>query len=189
MFAKVRFAWRGGRWCSRWRNTDACRWTALDAFGDEARASGRNGNEAKQGGWSRLSAGWTSGDRGVSLKRAEAVCTKFITPARCGEDARVGRDVAASRASVTFTGWPRSSCAAKAASLRGKRKHADWTSSTSRRTSRSRSIAGRREASNLQASEYGMQQAVDYAETLHIPFADSLRTSDGFVFHRPQFGR
>ena len=95
------------------------------------------------------------------------ICTKFITPALRG----AGWDeMSQLREEVTFT--------AGRIIMRGKRKHADYVLYVKPNIP----VAVIEAKDNNHGVGDGMQQAVDYAETLHIPFAFSSN-GDGFVFH------
>ena len=101
------------------------------------------------------------------------ICTKFITPALRG----AGWDeMSQLREEVTFTAG-RIIMRGKLVT-RGKRKHADYVLYVKPNIP----VAVIEAKDNNHGVGDGMQQAVDYAETLHIPFAFSSN-GDGFVFH------
>ena len=101
------------------------------------------------------------------------ICTKFITPALRG----AGWDeMSQLREEVTFTAG-RIVVRGKLVTRR-KRKRADYILSVKPNIP----IAVIEAKDNNHAVGDGMQQALDYAETLHIPFAFSSN-GDGFVFH------
>ena len=101
------------------------------------------------------------------------ICTKFITPAlrRAGWD-----EMTQLREEVTFTDG-RITVRGKLVS-RGKRKRADYILDFKPNIP----IAVIEAKDNRHGVGDGMQQALDYAETLNIPFAFSSN-GDGFVFH------
>ena len=101
------------------------------------------------------------------------ICTKFITPALrvAGWD-----EMSQFREEVTFTAG-RIIVRGKLVA-RGKRKRADYVLSVKPNIP----IAVIEAKDNSHAVGDGMQQALDYAETLNIPFAFSSN-GDGFVFH------
>jgi type I restriction enzyme R subunit len=101
------------------------------------------------------------------------ICTKFITPALRG----AGWDeMSQLREEVTFTAG-RIVVRGKLVTRR-KRKRADYILSVKPNIP----IAVIEAKDNNHSVGDGMQQALDYAETLHIPFAFSSN-GDGFVFH------
>ena len=101
------------------------------------------------------------------------ICTKFITPALRG----AGWDeMSQLREEVTFTAG-RIVVRGKLVA-RGKRKRADYILSVKPNIP----IAVIEAKDNNHSVGDGMQQALDYAETLRIPFAFSSN-GDGFVFH------
>ena len=101
------------------------------------------------------------------------ICTKFITPALRG----AGWDeMSQLREEVTFTAG-RIVVRGKLVARR-KRKRADYVLSVKPNIP----IAVIEAKDNTHAVGDGMQQALGYAETLHIPFAVSSN-GDGFVFH------
>ena len=101
------------------------------------------------------------------------ICTKFITPAlrRAGWDemTQIREEVSFTRGRITVRG--------KLAS-RGKGKRADYILCYKPNLP----IAVIEAKDNTHAIGDGMQQALDYAETLNIPFVFSSN-GDGFVFH------
>ena len=103
------------------------------------------------------------------------VCTKFITPAlrKAGWD-----EMGQIREEVSFTKG-RIIVRGKLVS-RGKAKRADYVLSYKPNVP----IALIEAKDNAHAIGDGMQQALDYAETLGIPFVFSSN-GDGFVFSRP----
>ena len=101
------------------------------------------------------------------------ICTKFITPALRG----AGWDeMSQLREEVTFTAG-RIVVRGKLVTRR-KRKRADYILSVKPNIP----VAVIEAKDNNHSVGDGMQQALDYAETLHIPFAFSSN-GDGFVFH------
>ena len=101
------------------------------------------------------------------------ICTKFITPALRG----AGWDeMSQLREEVTFTAG-RIVVRGKLVTRR-KRKRADYILSVKPNIP----VAVIEAKDNNHGVGDGMQQALDYAETLHIPFAFSSN-GDGFVFH------
>ena len=101
------------------------------------------------------------------------ICTKFITPALCkaGWDAmtQIREEVSFTKGRIIVRG--------KLVS-RGKAKRADYILSHKPNVP----IAIIEAKDNKHAIGDGMQQALDYAETLQVPFAFSSN-GDGFVFH------
>ena len=101
------------------------------------------------------------------------ICTKFITPALRG----AGWDeMSQLREEVTFTAG-RIVVRGKLVTRR-KQKRADYILSVKPNIP----VAVIEAKDNNHSVGDGMQQALDYAETLHIPFAFSSN-GDGFVFH------
>ena len=101
------------------------------------------------------------------------ICTKFITPALRGAGCD---EISQLREEVTFTAG-RIVVRGKLVARR-KRKRADYILSVKPNIP----IAVIEAKDNNHTVGDGMQQAPDYAETLHIPFAFSSN-GDGFVFH------
>ena len=102
------------------------------------------------------------------------ICTKFITPAR-----RSRRAGTRCRRSARRSASPRAASSFAASWSRAARPSAPTTSSTTSRTSRIALIEAK---DNNHSVGDGMQQALEYAETLDIPFVFSSN-GDGFVFH------
>ena len=101
------------------------------------------------------------------------ICTKFITPALRGSG---WDEMSQLREEVTFTAG-RIVVRGKLVTRR-KRKRADYILSVKPNIP----VAVIEAKDNNHGVGDGMQQALDYAETLHIPFAFSSN-GDGFVFH------
>ncbi len=101
------------------------------------------------------------------------ICTKFITPALRGagwdEMSQLREEVSFTDGRITVRGRLVS---------RGKRKRADYILDFKPNIP----IAAIEAKDNTHSVGDGMQQALDYAETLNIPFAFSSN-GDGFVFH------
>ena len=101
------------------------------------------------------------------------ICTKFITPALRGagwdEMSQLREEVSFTDGRITVRGRLVS---------RGKRKRADYILDVKPNIP----VAVIEAKDNTHSVGDGMQQALDYAETLNIPFAFSSN-GDGFVFH------